>query len=285
MSVISIQEPNAGVGPSGIPGLCLWLDASDESTITLDGAGNVSNWADLSPSGNDLSAGLGDRPTYVSGEINGLNVVEFDSVNEEFMNTSPVPVVSGFPFTCFIAALSLTDGNNRDGSRQILLWAGDNTIGDMSIIQVAIDLDSDAIDDFIPGELRINARSPDGIPDDSITGTNRAGWEYTSSTKRIVGEPFIARFNAFDGLSANASLSNLPGRLGRKVVGINRGNEVIPQSGINSLDIGRLGQTNTNKLWCDAQFCEIILFQTILNYKTTQDIMRYLATKWSIKIL
>ena len=60
----------------------LWLDAADSSTITESG-GAVSQWDDKS--GNDLHVTQGGstaQPGYISGALNGLNVVRFDGSND-----------------------------------------------------------------------------------------------------------------------------------------------------------------------------------------------------------
>jgi len=65
----------------------LWLDASDESTITESG-GAVSTWSDKSGNGYDLvQATSADQPATGTRTINGLNVLDFDGTNH-FMTTS-----------------------------------------------------------------------------------------------------------------------------------------------------------------------------------------------------
>jgi len=64
----------------------LWLDASDESTIT-ESSGSVSQWDDKSGNDNHVSQSTGsNQPTTNSNTINNLNVIKFDSSNFEFMN-------------------------------------------------------------------------------------------------------------------------------------------------------------------------------------------------------
>lgn len=61
--------------PSDLPGLALWLDANDASTITLSGA-NVTEWRDKS--GNGRNAVQGDnskRPTSTLRTVNGRPVI------------------------------------------------------------------------------------------------------------------------------------------------------------------------------------------------------------------
>ncbi|MDA3926835.1 MAG: autotransporter-associated beta strand repeat-containing protein [Kiritimatiellae bacterium] len=59
------------------PGIAYQLDASDPSTITLDGS-NVTAWADATSSGVNFSQGdSAQQPVYVENAINGLPAVRF----------------------------------------------------------------------------------------------------------------------------------------------------------------------------------------------------------------
>jgi hypothetical protein len=66
----------ATFSPASIPDLALWVDASDASTLTLDGSNNVSEWRDKSGNARHLTQGTAlNRPSYVTGVLNGLPVV------------------------------------------------------------------------------------------------------------------------------------------------------------------------------------------------------------------
>lgn len=75
-----LLRPRAsGFNPKSISGLSLWLDASDASTITLNGA-NVSEWRDKSGgSPNASQATAASQPAYTSSAINGRPAVDFNS--------------------------------------------------------------------------------------------------------------------------------------------------------------------------------------------------------------
>jgi hypothetical protein len=67
--------------PLSLTGLQLWLDATDSSSITLN-SGNVSEWADKSPEGNDATQATAiSQPAYETGSVNGLAAVTFDGTN------------------------------------------------------------------------------------------------------------------------------------------------------------------------------------------------------------
>jgi len=62
--------------PASIPDLALWVDASDASTLTLDGSNNVSEWRDKSGNARHLvQATTLLRPSYGTQTQNGLPLV------------------------------------------------------------------------------------------------------------------------------------------------------------------------------------------------------------------
>lgn len=73
---------------------CVWFDAMDLSTFTLDGSGNVSQWSDKSGTGNNAAqATSGKRPTYVALGRNSRPSVRFLIANATRLDLS----VTGFP--------------------------------------------------------------------------------------------------------------------------------------------------------------------------------------------
>lgn len=68
--------------PTDIPGLALWLDASDASSITLDGSNMVEQWNDKSGNGKHATQALIlNRPSGTA-TINGLGAIGFDGTND-----------------------------------------------------------------------------------------------------------------------------------------------------------------------------------------------------------
>ncbi|MGA0398231.1 MAG: hypothetical protein ACO3O3_13810 [Ilumatobacteraceae bacterium] len=84
-SGLSLPMP-AGVGVSTASSFspldlspALWLDASDESTLSGPGGGAVSQWDDKSGNGNDATqATSANQPTSGTRTLNGLNVLDCD---------------------------------------------------------------------------------------------------------------------------------------------------------------------------------------------------------------
>ena len=100
-TIEGLREP---FSPADLP-LSQWLDASDTATIT-DTAGAVSTWADKSPFGNDVTAtgGAGTEPTTGTRTVNGLNVIDFDGLNDFLEDTDWANLSEGSPMTFFIVA-------------------------------------------------------------------------------------------------------------------------------------------------------------------------------------
>ena len=96
--------------PSDIADLALWIDASDASTITLDGSGNVEQWDDKSGNGRNLTqAVVARRPGYVSSVLNGNPVVRGDGVDDEISTANISTSVwygSGTPQITYIVLLA-----------------------------------------------------------------------------------------------------------------------------------------------------------------------------------
>lgn len=73
--------------PAQLPGLALWLDAADASTITLNGS-TVSQWNDKSGNNRHASqATAANQPTRTLNGLGGRTVLTFDGVND-FLNAT-----------------------------------------------------------------------------------------------------------------------------------------------------------------------------------------------------
>jgi hypothetical protein len=75
--------------PSDIADLALWLDASDVTTVVLDGSDNVSQWNDKSTNGRNVTqADTLKRPARISAGMNGLDVLRFDGTNDSLASSA-----------------------------------------------------------------------------------------------------------------------------------------------------------------------------------------------------
>lgn len=93
----------SGFNPLVIPGCTLWLDAADQSTLTLSGS-NVSQWNDKSVNGNHVSQATGsNQPTYSS------NGVLFDGVNDFLRSTVALSsFITATDYTVFLYGVNFT---------------------------------------------------------------------------------------------------------------------------------------------------------------------------------
>lgn len=83
--------------PNAVQSLALWLDASDATTVTLDGSNNVSQWDDKSGNGRNVTQGVtGQRPNYATSSWCGLNAVIFDGSDDHLVSAA-------FPLGTFTA--------------------------------------------------------------------------------------------------------------------------------------------------------------------------------------
>ncbi len=90
--------------PSALSGLALWFDASDASSITLDGSNNVSQWADKSGNGRNLSqSNITRRPSYTSSNtVNGIIVPRFDGVDDTLVTSTSFTSISQPTTQCLV---------------------------------------------------------------------------------------------------------------------------------------------------------------------------------------
>jgi len=103
----------------------LWLDASDASTITLNGS-TVSQWANKSGATANFSQGTAaNQPALTSGGLNGLDIITFDGTADYLYN----PTIS-LPQPVSIITVAKTNTNTgTTGSRQYVYdgWVENDT--------------------------------------------------------------------------------------------------------------------------------------------------------------
>ena len=82
-----LLRPRAtGFNPKTLPGLLVWMDASDSSTYTL--ATGVSEWRDKSGNGRSFTQGTGNNQPIISSVTqNGKALLEFDGTNDRLQAT------------------------------------------------------------------------------------------------------------------------------------------------------------------------------------------------------
>ena len=150
-----LLRPRAsGFNPKSIAGLALWLDASDSSTITLNGA-TVSQWRDKSGNARDLSeATANNQPTMST--MNGKAALSFDGVNDSLSTSSTLMAVGTNSFTLFQALECAFPGGVGAAGRS---FEHRITEGGLDDNQITVDWRADQGPAWTFGTLRTRVKS------------------------------------------------------------------------------------------------------------------------------
>lgn len=73
-----------------IPGLTMWYDASDLSSLTLSGS-NVVQWNDKSGNGRHAAQSGSMKPQYITNALNGMGAVDFGTSSQYVLTISNAP--------------------------------------------------------------------------------------------------------------------------------------------------------------------------------------------------
>lgn len=236
--------------PTVIAGLQLWLDASDLSTITESG-GAVDQWNDKSVNGNNATQTGTARPTTNSRTINGLNVLDFDGV-DDLMILDSQPIVGTEARTIIIVALA-----DDDGSDNYIISLSDNLVANGMAYRITAEIAVriDGANRLFPAEA-----IEDGVNAAIITATNEANSniELNASNFQIYKNSIL--------LTGGSSAS--PGTLVSTSVG--------------TAAIGDDALGTVNRL--DGVIGEIIIYNRVISAFERQQVEEYLANKWSIPL-
>ena len=247
----------AGTSRTFHPGLlgdcALWLDASDESTLTDAGSGACSAWADKSGAALDMGQSTsGNRPTITSAGINGLTVLDFDGT-DDFMELALGDKVS----------------NASDGSYTVFVVAQTNTTSGVHHI-VCHDPSGNRVAQY----ARINDTAFETI------GFNDGGtvpYNDSAPTTVATATPYVfesvggsSRVEAFVNGSSDGGLA-APSTL-----------SIETPTGTQELSVGaRMSGTSPNAPW-DGYIGEVIAFREELSAADREIVRLYLANKWGI---
>jgi len=236
--------------PLSIPGLQLWLDASDASTLFTDSAGTtaatadgdpVGRWADKSGSGRHATQTDGTKkPLRKDAKQNGRAAVEFDGINDRLIRESTFTLAQ--PFSVFLV------------------------LKDYSISTASVFIDSyDSVQCVVyngaffdnPGYLSLSA------------GVSPAPVKIASPIFPVV------IYAVFNGSNSKINLNN------NSVATNNAGNNSL--TGISLGDIRGNPNPFAQGLYIfDGYYCEIVIYSSELNTNDKDTVFRYLNAKWSI---
>jgi|GEM_PF-2163075 len=161
--------------PARLPGLLLWLDASQISGKSDGDA--ISQWSDLSGNGNHWTQATGsEQPTYQTNEIGGKPVVQFDGVDDVLTRTA---LDFGSTYTVFVvfrrdasgeSSLLFSSGGGYDFSLDTGLLNFANSSRDENAVSAALlPLMAPAVFSYKRQQLRKNGTAA------SLTGASFAG--------------------------------------------------------------------------------------------------------------
>ena len=107
IGMVEIKKGNStwsrSEAPYNISGLYAWYDGNDTSTVTKDGSNLVSKWVNKegTTSRDIIQDTSGDKPTWVSANQNGKNLLNF--AGNSFMNSATTLAAEAAPITAFFA--------------------------------------------------------------------------------------------------------------------------------------------------------------------------------------
>ena len=239
--------------PIDVPGCALWLDAADQSSMTLSGS-NVTQWNDKS--GNELTvSAASSQPTYVTNGLNRLGTLAFNGsqgLSAGSVTAGKLLGTTGTSATfCVFSVSDNTAGScpiswddNSYTYRFIIIWDSSGIIFDLGDSSAGI------------ANRRI------AIPSSSITFANNT--YYLISFWQSGG---VAVLNVNGGSYTVTTSSGFTGN--------------IPTSTSRTLNIGTYINTSTYNL--KGNIAEILIYNTHIpsNFKQVEG---YLAHKWGLSL-
>ena len=123
---------SVGASPLMVQDCELWVDATDNGTVTKDGSNLVSNLADKSGNGNDLTAAGGNRPTWTANQLSSLPTLNFDGSQEMVIPSGLFSIPNG-NFTTFIVSQRASES----GSSEVLINLSTGTTAQHFVLYAA----------------------------------------------------------------------------------------------------------------------------------------------------
>jgi hypothetical protein len=238
-----------GFSPQSIPGLALWLDAADTTSIT--GTSTVTAWRDKSGNGNNATAT--GSPALTQNAINGVQAIS-TAVGTYFRGSVPI---SGTTLTCFaVATTNVTLPNLRTPRR------------DQRLVSLANGTNTDYSANGVIALFNQDNTS-------TIAAFDYPTFQGRPSNPIVKDIPFLA-VSHFNGTTASLWLNGSAGTVPTTAYSTSFS---ITKYGIGE-QAGIVSPINEN--W-SGFFGEIILFSTALTTSQRQQVEGYLAAKWGLK--
>jgi hypothetical protein len=237
-----------GFNPKSLPGLALWLDASDPASVLLtDNA--VSQWSDKSGNGRHFTQSTpNNRPSYVT-TVNGRNAITFDGDNDVLFHSS---------------SLATTLLSSTDGATAIYVFRpdSDTTFAAINVCTAGVGhIDRFSDGNTYHGNLRISRFA--GVATNLVTST---GTQLIASRVQAASATHVLRRNRTQIHSGTSDLSGF--RAGTGVI-------LAAGAGVNT-------GAPTFQVYFDGEICEIILVAGPMTDSAFSACENYLGRKWGI---
>ena len=230
--------------PTQVPGIQLWLDAADPSTIT--GTSPVTAWNDKSGNGNNGTAS--GSPVLLANSINSsYPSIYFDGAS----SIAGATVNSGTTLTAF-CILQTTDANLNTNGRLLSLSAPGRN--DYDNVQSCIPYDQ-----FNNAQINTNRGN---------TGTPQVVYNVPVGTSALVA-------TIFDGNTSNIFYANGSLYVTATAASWNQSFSITTYCIGNAI--------NPNSAWYKGRIGEIILYNTAVTTFQRQQVEGYLAQKWGLQ--
>jgi hypothetical protein len=265
-----LRPRSTGFNPKSISGLALWLDASDVSTITLNGS-NVSQWRDKSGAAAPAAAQstAASQPAYNSSGVNGRGSIDFDSTESLVFGSS----TASFNYL-----------HNSTGATIFCVWKPDATSNPDAIRYLLNNTNNSSASTGI--SLTFDDRSSVSRNNRILHSVNR-GASGAATSSIITNNDFVTAANAFFVFSvvsdnANATAAS---RLFLYHNGTSSGvantltNAAATGNASQNLTIGNFGGGGS-----PASVAEILFYQGVLGTAARQAVERYLGRKYGITV-
>ena len=221
----------------------LWLDASDASTITLNGT-TISQWNDKSGNSRNVSqANSALQPLYTLGGLNGLNIADFDGADDVLNGLPMSNFFTTNSYSAFVVGLARTIGINDVNG-----YANEAFYGDAG------------------GYVAMYLRSSNLIGAYNWDGANRVATNAYTPNTVVIGYSELSSGSIrirTNGGSETATVSSNTASL----------------SG--AIQIGR--NYNSDSYCLDGKIAEVIFTNAELSTTNRQLIEGYLAWKWGLQ--
>ena len=245
----------------------LWLDANDESTITIDTG--VSEWRDKSGNERNFTQGTGGtQPTYTLDGLNGKSVLSFNG-SQYLTSISAASVWDFLHTTNGSTVIAVWKAGNVSNPNTIYSLLGNNGAASANIGYYLIYDDRAGI----PRNDRLLAQISKGVSGQSPVENVTADGVHPANTPVIISQ--VADPN--NGTAINRSFLRI-----NRTLTQNNVNTFAPTSSNASFSL-QIGAAGNNVVPLTGYIAEIIILSSIASNSTRQLLEGYLAWKWGLQ--